>query len=235
MAQQRLNPQNLAQFIDHTLLTPTATPQNIHQLCDEAIRFGFYSVCIHPSYLPLACERLKNQQPKAIAVVGFPLGANTAQTKIREACEAIENGAAEIDTVINLGALKSGNYELLEREISELTKACEKIPVKIIIETSYLTYLEKIEACWVSLNGGAQFVKTSTGFAPSGANVEDICLMRKIVGKSMGVKASGGIKNFWQAFQMIEAGASRLGTSNGVEIVKPPLSSPSGEWTSHGY
>lgn len=211
---------NLALMIDHTLLKPEATKEQIQQLCQEAITYGFYSVCINPFWVPFAAEQLKNTPIKVCTVIGFPLGANSTQQKVNEAQEAILNGAAEIDMVLNIGAFKSKLTDLVIHDIASVVKAAAgKAVVKVILETGLLTTAEKIEACKICIDCGADFVKTSTGFGPGGATADDVTLMRNTVGPDKGVKASGGIRDYLTALKMIEAGANRLGTSSGIQIV----------------
>jgi len=211
---------DLAQMIDHTILKPDATKDQIINLCREAREYNFFSVCINPTFVKLAAEALKGSPVKVCTVVGFPLGATTTTTKVMETRDAIANGAHEIDMVINVGALKAGNYELVKKDIEGVIQASEGRIVKVILETALLTDEEKIKACELAKEAGADFVKTSTGFGPGGATAHDIALMRKTVGKYMGVKASGGIRDFETARQMIEAGATRIGASASVAIVK---------------
>ena len=210
---------NLASFIDHTLLKPVCLKKDIEKLCNEAMEFGFYSVCIPPCYVSFAKNILRPSLVKVSTVVGFPLGLQTPLTKKNEAIEAIKNGADELDMVLNLSFLKSGLYEELEKDISNVVKITSTQIVKVILETCYLTDLEKIKACQVSHKACAHFVKTSTGFASEGATLGDIKLLKDTVGDFMKIKASGGIKTRKMALKMIEAGASRLGTSLGVQIV----------------
>ncbi|MGE5593306.1 MAG: deoxyribose-phosphate aldolase [Betaproteobacteria bacterium] len=212
---------DLAAMIDHTLLKPEATKDQIVKLCEEAVEFGFASVCINPTYVSLAADLLKNTPVKVCTVVGFPLGASTPLVKAMEARDAIAAGAREIDMVINVGALKSGDDDLVGRDIRAVVEAARgRALVKVILETALLTDDEKVKACLIAKAEGADFVKTSTGFGPGGATVEDVRLMRKVVGNEMGVKASGGIRNLESARKMIEAGASRIGASASVAIVK---------------
>ncbi len=209
----------IAKLIDHTLLRPDASRQELIKLCDEAKQYGFASVCVNSSNIPLVVSRLKGSSVKAVAVVGFPLGASSAQAKAFEAKEAVDAGAAEIDMVMNIGALKSRDYAIVLDDIERVVKAVHPHKVKVIIETSMLEYEEKIIACALAKAAGASFVKTSTGFSKGGATVEDIILMRKIVGAEMEVKASGGIKTIEDAKAMIKAGANRIGASASVQIV----------------
>lgn len=210
----------VAAMIDHTLLKPDATKEQVMELCAEAREYVFASVCINPAFVKLASECLRGSPVKVCTVIGFPLGATTSVTKAIETRDAIANGADEIDMVINVGALKAGNYELVQKDIEAVVEAaCGKL-VKVILETALLTDEEKVMACKISSRAGADFVKTSTGFGPGGATAQDIALMRQTVGKYMGVKASGGIRDFETARKMIEAGATRIGASASVAIVK---------------
>lgn len=209
----------LNQFIDHTLLKPTATPKNIENLCKEAIAHQFIAVCIPPSYLKNAKSVLKDSNVKLATVIGFPLGAMTTNAKVFEAKDALANGADEIDMVINIGMLKSGEVNYIEKEIAEIKKAIGSKILKVIIETCYLTNAEKEAACKAALNANADFVKTSTGFGTAGATFEDVKLMKKIAGDKMQIKASGGIKDRETAIKYIELGVSRLGTSSGIKLV----------------
>ncbi len=210
---------DLASMIDHTLLKPDASHDQIKKLCEEAKEYHFATVCVNSSNVGLAAQLLSGSSVKPIAVVGFPLGATTPAAKAFETLEAIREGALEIDTVINIGALKSRDYREVYIDIRAVVEAAGDIPVKVILETSQLNEEEKTIACALSKSAGAAFVKTSTGFGGGGATVEDIKLMRKIVGKEMGVKASGGVKTREDALKMIEAGATRLGTSSSIAIV----------------
>ncbi len=212
--------ENMAGYIDHTLLKPEATEAQIEELCREAIKFDFYSVCINPSYVKTAAQALRGSAVRICCVVGFPLGATTTAVKAFETAEAVENGAAEIDMVIHVGALKDKKEDYLTADIAAVVKAAAGCPVKVIIETGLLTEAEKVLACKLSKEVGASYVKTSTGFGPGGATVADIMLMRETVGPEIGVKASGGVRDLDAALQMIEAGATRIGTSSGVTIVK---------------
>ncbi len=210
---------SLPQYIDHTLLKPDATVEEIEKLCKEAVDHGFKTVCLNSANIALAAKLLENKSPLPIAVVGFPLGAAMTSSKAFETKEAINAGAREIDMVINIGALKAKDYRKVMTDIQAVVDAARPYPVKVIIETSSLTEDEKIVACSLSKAAGAAYVKTSTGFADGGAKAEDIALMRRIVGEDVGVKASGGIKTRDDANRMIEAGASRIGASASVEIV----------------
>ncbi|EZP76201.1 deoxyribose-phosphate aldolase [Parageobacillus genomosp. 1] len=212
---------NIAKMIDHTLLKADTTKAQIVKLCEEAKQYGFASVCVNPTWVATAAELLKGTDVKVCTVIGFPLGANTPETKAFETKNAIENGAAEVDTVINIGALKDGNDELVERDIRAVVDAAKgKALVKVIIEACLLTEEEKVRACQLAVKAGADYVKTSTGFSTGGATVEDVALMRKTVGPSIGVKASGGVRDMQSANAMIQAGATRIGTSSGVAIVE---------------
>jgi deoxyribose-phosphate aldolase len=212
---------NMASMIDHTLLMPDATPSAISTLCEEAIKYSFAAVCVNPCNVPQSHEILKNSKIKVCTVIGFPLGANTTETKMFEAEQAIKNGASEVDMVINIGMLKSGNYEYVFNEISQLAYIAKKRHAlcKIIFETCLLTDVEKVKACLLCKEAGVDFVKTSTGFSSSGSTANDIALMKYVVGDSVGVKASGGIRSKKDAEAMITSGAGRIGTSSGVKIV----------------
>ncbi|WP_396426758.1 deoxyribose-phosphate aldolase [Lederbergia sp. NSJ-179] len=211
----------MGKLIDHTLLKPNANKKQIMKLCKEASLHQFASVCVNPTWVQFASQCLQATDVKVCTVIGFPLGANTPETKAFETKNAIENGAVEVDMVINIGALKSGDVELVERDIRAVCAAASgKASVKVIIETSLLTDDEKRQACELAKSAGADFVKTSSGFSGGGAAVEDIELMRRTVGEAMGIKASGGIKTKKDADRMIKAGATRIGTSSGIEIVQ---------------
>jgi deoxyribose-phosphate aldolase len=212
---------NVAAMIDHTLLKPEATRQQIESLCQEAKEYKFASVCVNPTWVSTAKELLAGSGVMVCTVIGFPLGATTSETKAFETKNAIENGAEEVDMVINIGALKDHNDELVEKDIRAVVEAAKgKAHTKVIIETSLLTKEEKIRACELSVKAGADFVKTSTGFSAGGATAEDIALMRKTVGPDVGVKASGGVRNTEDVQKMIEAGATRIGASSSIAIVK---------------
>lgn len=210
----------MSKMIDHTLLKPEATKLEIEQLCKEAMEYDFIAVCVNPYYVGYCKEILKESNVKIATVIGFPLGANTKELKAFEALDAINNGADEIDMVINIGALKDKDYEVVKNDIKLVVDiAKEKAIVKVIIETSLLTDEEKVKACELSVEAGANFVKTSTGFSTGGATIEDVKLMKSVVGDKLEVKASGGIRNLDTANNMIQAGASRLGTSSGIKLV----------------
>lgn len=214
----------LAKYIDHTLLKPDATQQEIAQLCYEARKYGFASVCVNPTWVTLCAELLKGSDVKVCTVIGFPLGATSSETKAFETETAIRQGATEIDMVINIGALKARDIETVAKDIRGVVKAAHAhgVIVKVIIETVLLTDEEKTIASLTSKEAGADFVKTSTGFAGGGATVHDVQLMRKAVGPQMGVKASGGVRTFEDADSMIKAGATRIGASAGVKIIQGP-------------
>ncbi|MFQ6609950.1 MAG: deoxyribose-phosphate aldolase [Fidelibacterota bacterium] len=215
-------PEDIARCIDHTILKPTTTVDDIKRICQEAREFLFASVCVSPSYVKLVAQELAGTPVKVCTVVGFPSGAHAPEIKAMEARQAIREGAKEIDMVINIGALKSGDDDLVYRDIRKVTEACEdgSAVSKVIIETAYLTDEEKVRACELAVRAKANYVKTSTGFGPHGATVEDVELMSKIVQpKGLGVKASGGISSYDDAKKMIQAGATRLGASAGIRIM----------------
>ena len=209
----------LAKYIDHTLLKPDATKEQIKTLCEEADTHKFFSVCVNPAHVKYAAELLKNSSVKVCTVIGFPLGANTSSVKSYETVDAIDNGADEIDMVINIGALKSGDLKTVKEDIASVVEAANETLVKVIIETSLLTDEEKQTACKLAEAAGCNFVKTSTGFSGGGATAEDVKLMKDSVGPSIEVKASGGVRSREDALTMIEAGASRIGASSGIAIV----------------
>lgn len=207
-------------MIDHTILKADAKLADVMKIIEEAKKYRFYSVCLNPTWVALAAKELQGEPVAVCTVIGFPLGANTTETKTFEAANAIQNGADEVDMVINIGELKDGNNEKVQKDIEAVVAAAkDKALVKVIIETSLLTNEEKIKACELAKAAGADFVKTSTGFSTGGATVDDVRLMRQTVGPEMGVKASGGIHNAKEAEAMIEAGATRLGASSGVAIM----------------
>lgn len=212
--------QNINQLIDHTILKPDATIDDIRRLCIEAKEYNFYSVCVNSAYVNVAYNFLLHSNVKVCSVVGFPLGAMIKEAKAYEAKFAVDSGAEEIDMVMNIGLLKSNKIDLFERDIKKVREACKASVLKVIIETCLLTDKEKILACQIAKEYGADFVKTSTGFSTGGATEHDIELMRKTVGDKIGVKASGGIKTYEDAIKMINAGANRLGTSSGIAIIK---------------
>ena len=209
----------LAALIDHSALRPDVTDRDILTLCEEARRYGFYSVCINGRFVPLAAAAVRDSAVRVCAVVGFPLGAATTRSKCQETAEAVAAGAREIDMVLAVGALKSGQTEVVRDEIAAVKAACNGALLKVIIEACLLTEPEKVMACELSRDAGADFVKTSTGFSKSGATAADVALMRRTVGTAMGVKAAGGISTFEAALAMVAAGASRIGASASVRMV----------------
>ncbi len=216
---------NIGSMIDHTALKPETTQAQIETLCAEAKEYKFASVCVNPTWVETAAALLKGTDVKVCTVIGFPLGATTVETKAFETKDAIAKGATEVDMVINIGALKDKNDELVERDIRAVVDAAKgKALTKVIIEASLLTEEEKVRACELSVKAGADFVKTSTGFSTGGATAEDIALMRKTVGPDLGVKASGGVRDRAGALAMVEAGATRIGASAGISIVKGEVS-----------
>lgn len=210
----------LNKYIDHTILKATASAEDIEKLCEEAKEYNFYSVCVNGCYVRDAKKYLEGTDVKVAAVVGFPLGAMTTAAKVFEARDAVENGASEIDMVINVAKLKDGEYAYVEEEIREIKEAIGDNLLKVIIETCYLTDEEKVKACELSLAAKAEYVKTSTGFGTGGATFEDVKLMKSVVGNNAKVKASGGVKDKETAEKYIELGAERLGTSSGIAIIK---------------
>ncbi len=211
---------NLANMIDHTLLKADATRDQIEKLCDEAREYAFKSVCINPYYVSLCSDLLKGTNVEIATVIGFPLGNNTEEVKAFETKNAIENGATEVDMVINIAALKNADYDTVESDIRAVVDMAKgKALVKVIIEACYLTDDEKIKACELSMKAGADYVKTSTGFGTGGATVHDVAIMKSVVGDKLGIKASGGVRDYETSMKMIEAGATRLGASAGVEII----------------
>ena len=221
-----MNNLELAKMIDHTILKANATQSDIEKLCDEAKKYNFASVCVNPYWVPLASDLLKNSTVKVCTVIGFPLGATSSESKAYETEIAILQGADEVEMVINVGAMKNDKTDVVENDILSVVNSARKtgktqnknIIVKVILETCYLTKDEIKNACLCAKNAGADFVKTSTGFGTGGATVEDVSLMKETVGSSMEVKASGGIRDYETAIKMIEAGATRLGTSSGIAI-----------------
>jgi len=212
----------VARYIDHTLLKPDATRDEILKICEEGVRFGFASVCINPIWVRDAACALRGSGVRVCTVIGFPLGANEPDTKAYEARRAIFDGASELDMVINVGALKSGDHDLVSRDIRGVVQVAHEVGYicKVIIETALLTDEEKVSACLIAKEAGADFVKTSTGFSKGGATAADVALMRRAVGGQMGVKASGGVRDLKQAQEMIHAGATRIGASVGVKIIQ---------------
>lgn len=212
--------ENLAKKIDHTLLKADAVKDQIIKLCEEAKEYGFYSVCVNPTWVKEAAEQLEGTDVDVCTVIGFPLGASTPETKAFETKNAIENGAEEVDMVINIGQLKAKADDAVEKDIRAVVDAArDKALVKVIIETSLLTEEEKVRACELAVKAGADYVKTSTGFSTGGATLDDVRLMRETVGPDIGVKASGGVGDKEAALAMVEAGASRIGASSGIKIV----------------
>jgi deoxyribose-phosphate aldolase len=220
---------NIARMIDHTLLKANATKDEVMKLLEEARQYKFASVCVNPTWVKTAADFLRDTpEVKVCTVIGFPLGATTTEVKVFETKNAIENGAEEIDMVINIGALKDKQYDFVEKDIKAVVDAAKgKALTKVIIETCLLTDEEKIKVCELAVKAGADFVKTSTGFSTGGATAEDVALMRKTVGQEIGVKASGGVRSLEDAQAVIEAGANRIGTSSGVKIMNGESSSSS--------
>lgn len=220
-----IKPRDMAKMIDHTMLSPEATVEDIRNLCQEAYKYDFASVCVNPIFVPMAAKLLSKSSVKVATVIGFPLGANTSEVKAFETRNSVKNGAQEIDMVMNLGAFKSGAFDLVEADIKAVIDATKTagvtsdIIVKVILETGYLDQDEIVQACNLAKKAEADFVKTSTGLGPTGASIEDVSLIRKTVGREIGVKASGGIHNYKEALDMLDAGANRIGASAGVAIV----------------
>lgn len=212
---------NVAKMIDHTVLKADTKKEAIKVLCQEAMEYGFKAVCVNPTHIEYCKELLQGSDVLVATVVGFPLGANTTETKVFETKDAIIKGADEIDMVINIGALKDGDYQLVKDDIEQVVNACgDRAIVKVIIETSLLSQDEKVKACELSMSAGAHFVKTSTGFSTGGATLDDVALMKSIVGDKLEVKASGGVKDYEMTLKMNQAGATRIGTSSGIAIIK---------------
>ena len=215
-----MDKKEMAKYLDDTLLKADATPEQIVKICEEAKTYGCPSVCVNSSYVPLVAKELSGSEVKTCCVIGFPLGACTSESKAAETADSIEKGANEVDMVIQIGRAKAGEWDYVKSDIEAVVKAAAgKAIVKVIIETCLLTDEEKIKACQIAKEAGADFVKTSTGFSTGGATVEDIRLMRETVGKDMGVKASGGVRDFEKAQAMIDAGATRIGTSSAAGIL----------------
>lgn len=214
------DPSFLAGVIDHTLLRPDTTRGEIEKLCQEALEQGFYAVCVNPSWVRAASGQLTGTRAVVCSVVGFPLGATPPEVKAAEAATAVEDGAGELDMVINIGALKSGDLTTIEKEVRSVIEVARGVPLKLILEVGLLTREEIAEACRLAAGNGARFVKTSTGFGPRGVTVEDLRLLRTLAGPKMGVKASGGIRDARTALAMVKAGADRIGTSSGVKIME---------------
>lgn len=210
-----------AKMIDHTLLKPEATKEQVKNLCEEAVQYGFHSVCVNSSFVYYCTELLKDSDVKVCTVIGFPLGAMSTAGKAAEARAAVADGAGELDMVIHVGMIKSGDWNYVKQDIASVVEAAgDKASVKVILETCLLTDEEKRKACMICKEAGASFVKTSTGFSNGGATVKDVALMREAVGSDMGVKASGGIRSFQDARAMVEAGADRIGASSGIAIIR---------------
>lgn len=216
---KQVDVKNLNRYIDHTLLKATATPSQIEALCQEALQYHFFSVCVNSCYVKLAASLLKGSDVAVCTVVGFPLGASSTEAKIFETEQALKDGATEIDMVLNVGLLKAKMYDKIRQEIASIKNVVGSRILKVILETCYLTDEEKEKACTLCVEAGADFVKTSTGFGTGGATIEDVQLMAKTVGNNAKVKASGGVKDTPTAITFIENGASRIGTSNGIAIV----------------
>jgi len=215
-----LNRETIARSIDHTLLRADATYGDIANLCKEALDFGFHSVCINPSFVKRAKEFLKDSEVKVTTVIGFPLGADLTDVKVYEAMNAALLGADELDIVINIGALKSADWKTVRKDLTDVIMATTGLIHKAIIETCYLDEEEKKKAVMTVLDAGSEFIKTSTGFGPKGAQIEDVRLIKSLVGERAGIKASGGIRTLQQVFDFIKAGATRIGTSSGVGIMR---------------
>jgi len=232
-----LYPRDIARTIDHTLLKPEATRQQIETLCSEAREHGFATVCVNPTWVRLCSDLLQGSETRVCTVVGFPLGATVPEVKAFEAARVVAEGACEVDMVINVGALKSGDYRLVERDIAGVVEASRRggALTKVIIEAALLTDDEKVQACVLSKAAGADFVKTSTGFGPGGATADDVSLMRRVVGREMGVKAAGGVRDLKSAQAMLEAGADRIGASVGVKIVQESQGLSAGATGPTGY
>lgn len=226
----------VTRLIDHTLLKPEATPAQVDRVCDEALEFGFASVCVHSSFVRRVADRLRDSDVLACSVVGFPFGTNLTSVKACEARQAIAAGAREVDMVIPIGLLKAGEFGLVAEDLVDVSRAAhaEGVLVKVILETVLLSEEEKVAACLLAAGTGIDFVKTSTGFAGGGATEADVALLRQVVGEAMGVKAAGGIRTLDDARRMVAAGASRLGTSAGVKIAQEAKGTP-GTSTPAGY
>lgn len=226
---ETVDPQTLARLIDHTLLKPEATADAVRALCADARTHGFAAVCVNPVWVALCAEELRAHPTLVATVAGFPLGASLPEVKAAEAARAVADGAREVDMVLNVGALKSGDTRFVERDVAAVVEACRGETVKVIIEAALLTDEEKVRACAIARGAGARFVKTSTGFGPGGATAEDVALMRRTVGPGTGVKAAGGVRDWPTTRAMIVAGANRIGTSSGVRIVEGLQAAASGD------
>ena len=236
-APRQLYPREIARHIDHTLLKPEATREQIEALCREAAEHGFATVCVNPAWVRLCAALLQGTESRVCTVVGFPLGATLPEVKAYEAARVVADGACEVDMVLSVGALKSGDYRLVERDVAGVVEASRAggALVKVIIEAALLTDDEKVKACVLSKVARADFVKTSTGFGPGGATAADVSLMRRVVGPDMGVKAAGGVRDLQSARAMLEAGADRIGASVGVQIVKESQGSSAPAAPTSGY
>ncbi|GEK29712.1 deoxyribose-phosphate aldolase [Kurthia zopfii] len=210
---------NIASLIDHTLLKPEATADQVEQICAEAKKYNFASVCVNPAFVELAAKELQGAESKVCTVIGFPLGASTSATKAFETKDAIEKGATEIDMVMNIGAMKAGQFDVVLNDMKAVREAAGQTLVKVILETCLLTDSEKEKACELAVEAKLDFVKTSTGFSTGGATVADVALMRRVVGAGLGVKASGGVRSLEDLEAMVAAGANRIGASSGVKIM----------------
>ena len=224
-----MNQKDLVKLIDHTLLRPEASDADIKRLCKEALRFGFHSACVYPYYVSFVKDLLNDSNVHVTTVIGFPTGMTTTEEKVLEATNAALAGADELDIVINIGALKSDRWYVVAKDITDVIAATEGLIHKIIIETCYLTTAEKRKIVQISLDAGAEFIKTSTGFGPKGAQTRDIKLIKSIVGDKAGIKAAGGIKTLRQVLAMHDAGASRIGTSAGLKIIKEAVNGQIGD------
>ena len=231
MENMTYTPASLAAYIDHTFLKPEGSVADIKKICAEAREHHFASVCVNPSYIKLVAEELSGSGVTPCCVVGFPFGTHTPEAKAAETAQAVADGAREVDMVVNVGAIKSGDWDLVERDIAAVVQAAGKAGVKVILENCLLTDEEKVRACEISKKAGAAFVKTSTGYSTGGATAHDVALMRKTVGPDVGVKASGGVRTYEDAVAMLEAGANRLGASAGIQIIAGPSAGAS----SSGY
>lgn len=219
MKKEKDDIKNRAGLIDHTILKPYATEEMVLQYCEDAVKYGFCSVCVNPGYVKFVSDKLKGTKVKTCTVIGFPLGANMPEVKAYETKIAVRDGVDEVDVVINIGALKQGNLSLVRDDIAGVVREANGKVVKVILETCYLTDEEKRIACSLAKQAGAQFVKTSTGFGTNGATVHDVMLMRDVLGTDLGIKASGGIREYSEMEDMIKSGASRIGSSNGVALL----------------
>lgn len=229
-AKLSISPEEFAEFIDHTRLSPFSRQNSMERFCNEAKKYGFGRVCVHPFWIRFCIEQLRGTDIKVATVVGFPMGQNSPEVKAFEAGRAVEEGASEIDMVMNISAFKDGQHDFVKEDIRGVVESAKGIPVKVILEVGYLTYEEVVEACKLVKAAGADFVKTSTGLGPLGATIPHVYLMRQTVGPGFGVKAAGGISSFRDAMRMIAAGANRIGTSSGVRIMEGFLQEGRTEW-----